>query len=129
MLFRSSSVVSGSVGYTLMAAAYEGLLLAHAAGIEPSVFRHVLEATDMPLMLYTPFNIGGPAPPVTYTVDGTQYIGFATRTHFMALKIGGTEKFPEAPPTPGRGAPKGPPPAPPAAAPKPEAELHGNDKQ
>ena len=80
-------------------------------------------------LLALPFNIGGPAPPVTYTVDGTQYIGFATRTHFMALKIGGTEKFPEAPPTPGRGAPKGPPPAPPAAAPKPEAELHGNDKQ
>jgi hypothetical protein len=29
-----------------------------------------------------------PRPPITYMVDGTQYIGFATGTQFMALKAG-----------------------------------------
>jgi hypothetical protein len=63
-------------------------------------------------------------------VDNTQYIGFAATTQFMALKVGGTAKMPEAPAGrgfgPGRGAPKGPPPPPPADAGK---ELHGQDKQ
>lgn len=51
-----------SVGYIMMAAGYEALQLATAAGVDPSVLRHVLEATDLPTMLYTPFTIGGPSP-------------------------------------------------------------------
>src|SRR5215470_9670973 len=53
------------------------------------------------------------APPITYMVDNTQYIGFATRTHFLALKVGGAAKMPEAPAGGGvgfgrgKGAPKG----------------------
>jgi quinohemoprotein ethanol dehydrogenase len=82
-------------------------------------------------LLALPFNLGGGAPPITYTVDGTQHIGFATGTQFMALKVGGTAKMPEAPA--GGGAGRGgrggagaggargpavpPPPAPPAEAP------------
>jgi PQQ-dependent dehydrogenase (methanol/ethanol family) len=84
-------------------------------------------------LLALPFNVGGPAPPVTYMIDNTQYVGFATRTHFFALKAGGTEKFPDAPPAPagfgrggGKGAPKAPPTPPPANDGK---ELHGTDKQ
>jgi quinohemoprotein ethanol dehydrogenase len=70
-------------------------------------------------LLALPFNLGGGAPPITYTVDNTQYVGFATGTQFMALKVGGTAKMPEAPAGGGRGrggpgAPKGPPPEPPA---------------
>ena len=79
-------------------------------------------------LLALPFNLGGPAPPITYMVDNTQYIGFATGTQFLSMKVGGTAKMPEPPPRvlgPGRGAPKGPPPAP---APPP-AELHGQEKQ
>ena len=45
-------------------------------------------------LLSLPYNLGGGAPPITYTVDGTQYIGFATATQFMALKVGGTAKMP-----------------------------------
>ena len=48
-------------------------------------------------LLALPFNVAGAAPPITYTVDGTQYIGFATGTQFMAMKVGGTAKMPEAP--------------------------------
>ena len=75
----------------------------------------------------------GGAPPITYMVDNTQYIGFATRTHFLALKVGGAAKMPEAPPLPGsfgrgRGAPKGPP-APASAPADAGKELHGQDKQ
>ena len=81
-------------------------------------------------LLALPFNLGGGAPPITYMVDNTQYVGFATGSQFMALKIGGTAKMPEAPAGGfgrGRGAPKGPPaPPPPADAGK---ELHGQDKQ
>jgi PQQ-dependent dehydrogenase (methanol/ethanol family) len=80
-------------------------------------------------LLALPFNLPGAAPPITYMVDNTQYVGFATGSRFMALKVGGTEKMPEAPAGGlgrGRGAPKGPPPAPPADAGK---ELHGPDKQ
>jgi hypothetical protein len=80
-------------------------------------------------LLALPFNVPGAAPPITFMVDNTQYIGFATGSRFMALKVGGTEKMPDPPPAgrggPGRGAPKGPPPAPPADAGK---ELHGQDK-
>ncbi len=80
-------------------------------------------------LLALPFNLGGGAPPITYTVDGTQYIGPGTGTQFMALKVGGTAVLPDAPAAwvvsgaGGRGAPKGPPPPP------PPAELHGQDKQ
>jgi hypothetical protein len=82
-------------------------------------------------LLALPFNLGGPAPPITYMVDNTQYVGFATRTHFLAMKVGGTEKMPEAPPPPagfgrGKDAPKAPPAPPPADAGK---ELHGPDKR
>jgi hypothetical protein len=54
-------------------------------------------------LLALPFNLGGAAPPITYMVDGTQHIGFATGTQFMALKVGGTAKMPEAPAGGGRG--------------------------
>jgi hypothetical protein len=85
-------------------------------------------------MLALPFNLGGPAPPITYMVDDVQYIGFATGTQFLAMKVGGTAKMPEPPPRnlgPGRGAPKGGTPAPPPpAAPAPAGtELHGQEKQ
>jgi len=80
-------------------------------------------------LLALPFNLAGAAPPITYMVDGAQYIGFATRTNFMAMKVGGTAKMPDPPPAPafgrGKGAPKAPP-APPADAGK---ELHGQEKQ
>src|SRR4030095_15647355 len=48
-------------------------------------------------LLALPFNLGGGAPPITYMVDGTQYVGFATGTQFMAMKVGGTAQMPAAP--------------------------------
>lgn len=75
-------------------------------------------------LLALPHNLGGPAPPVTYLVDGVQHIGFATGTQFLSLKVGGTAAMPLPPPAPagkGKGAPKGPPPPP------PPTELHGPD--
>jgi PQQ-dependent dehydrogenase (methanol/ethanol family) len=48
-------------------------------------------------LLALPFNVGGAAPPITFMVDGTQYIGFATGTQFLALKVGGTAPMPAAP--------------------------------
>jgi PQQ-dependent dehydrogenase (methanol/ethanol family) len=77
-------------------------------------------------LLALPHNLGSPAPPVTYLVDGTQYIGFATGTQFLAMKVGGTATMPVAPvgAGKGKGAPKGPPPPPP---PPPPTELHGPD--
>ena len=81
-------------------------------------------------LLALPFNVAGAAPPITYTVDGTQYIGFATGTQFLALKVGGTAKMPDPPAGgfgKGKGAPKAAPLPPPPAAPK--EELHGQDKQ
>jgi glucose dehydrogenase len=74
-------------------------------------------------LLALPINVGGAAAPITYMVDNTQYIGFATGTRFMALKVGGTAEMPPAPPPgqfgrgAGKGAPKGPPPPPPVEAP------------
>lgn len=82
-------------------------------------------------LLALPFNLGGGAPPITYTIDNTQYVGFAAGTQFMALKVGGTAKMPEAPAGGfgrGRGAPKGPPTPPPTPA-DAGKELHGQDKQ
>ena len=82
-------------------------------------------------LLALKFNLPGGAPPITYMVDGTQYVGFATGTQFLAMKVGGTAKMPDAPPAPafgrgGRGRGRGAPPAPPVDAGK---ELHGQDKQ
>jgi PQQ-dependent dehydrogenase (methanol/ethanol family) len=48
-------------------------------------------------LLALPFNLPGGAPPITYMADGTQYIGFATGTRFMALRVGATAAMPEAP--------------------------------
>jgi quinohemoprotein ethanol dehydrogenase len=89
-------------------------------------------------LLALPFNLPGGAPPITYMVDNTQYIGFATGSRFMALKVGGTEKMPDPPPARGgfgrggRGGPAAPPtpppPPPPAAAPA-DSALHGQEKQ
>ena len=78
-------------------------------------------------LLALPFNVPGGAPPITYMVDNTQYVGFATGTQFMAMKVGGTAQMPPAPPPGqfGRGGKGAPPPAaPPPAAPKPAEELH-----
>jgi quinohemoprotein ethanol dehydrogenase len=81
-------------------------------------------------LLALPFNLGGGAPPITYMIDGTQYVGFATGTRFMALKVGGTEKMPEAPTGGGFGRGRGgPPPAPPTPPAGAGTELHGQDKQ
>ncbi len=86
-------------------------------------------------LLALPFNLGGGAPPITYEVDGTQYVGFATGSQFLAMKVGGAAKMPAVPPAPagfgrgrgGRGGAKGAPAAPPPA--DTGKELHGQDKQ
>jgi quinohemoprotein ethanol dehydrogenase len=79
-------------------------------------------------LLALPFNLGGGAPPITYMVDGTQYVGFATGTQFMAMKVGGTAKMPEAPAggagRGGRGGARGP--ATPPPVPPPPAETPHN---
>lgn len=81
-------------------------------------------------LLALPFNLRGAAPPITYMVDNTQYVGFATGTHFLALKVGGTAKMPEAPAGGGFGRGRGGPPASPAPAPaNTGTELHGQPKQ
>jgi hypothetical protein len=83
--------------------------------------------------LALPFNLGGPAPPITYMVDNTQYVGFATGTQFLAMKVGGTAKMPDPPAggfgRGGKGAPKGPPVPPPPPPANDGKELHGQDKQ
>jgi quinohemoprotein ethanol dehydrogenase len=84
-------------------------------------------------LLALQYNLGGGAPPITYTVDGTQYVGFATGTQFLAFKVGGTAPMPLPPPPPagkGKGGPGGGKGGPPPAAPKPvepPQELHGAD--
>ena len=84
-------------------------------------------------LLALPFNLGGPAPPITYMIDNTQYVGFATGTQFLAMKAGGTATMPVAPAGgfgKGKGgAPKAAPVPPPPPPPPPPAELHGQDKQ
>jgi len=58
-------------------------------------------------------------------VDNTQYVGFATGTQFLAMKVGGTAAMPPAPPPPQFGKGKGgPPPAAPKPAEPPAQELH-----
>jgi quinohemoprotein ethanol dehydrogenase len=115
---------SGSQGGTMTTASN---LVFQTAGA--SLYAYKADTGDELLAL--PVNLPGAAPPITYMVDNTQYVGFATGTQFMALKVGGTAKMPDAPPAPagfgrGKGAPKGPPPAPPADAGK---ELHGQDNK
>jgi glucose dehydrogenase len=79
-------------------------------------------------LLALPINVGGAAAPITYMADGTQYVGFATGTRFMALKVGGTAEMPPPPPPGfGRGAGKGgPPPAAPKPPPPPPEAPHTN---
>jgi quinohemoprotein ethanol dehydrogenase len=81
-------------------------------------------------LLALPFNVPGGAPPITYMVDGTQYIGFATGGQFMALKVGGTAKMPDAPAPGGFGRGRGAAQAP-ATPPPPAAgqEVHGQEKK
>jgi PQQ-dependent dehydrogenase (methanol/ethanol family) len=77
-------------------------------------------------LLALPFNLGGPAPPITYMIDNTQYIGFSTGTQFLSMKVGGTAPMPLAPLGAGKG--KGAPKAAPAPPPPPPEALHGQDK-
>jgi PQQ-dependent dehydrogenase (methanol/ethanol family) len=116
---------SGSTGGTMTTASN---LVFQTAG--NTLYAYKADTGDEVLAL--PFNLPGGAPPITYMVDNTQYVGFATGTQFMAMKVGGTAQMPPAPPPgqfgrgAGKGAPKGPPPPPPANDGK---ELHGQDKQ
>jgi quinohemoprotein ethanol dehydrogenase len=81
-------------------------------------------------LLALPFTPRGPAPPITYMVDNTQYIGFATSTHFLALKVDGTAKMPEVPAFGGFGRGRGARGGAPAPAPANGGqELHGPGKQ
>ena len=104
---------SGSTGGTMTTASN---LVFQTAG--NTLYAYKADTGDELLAL--PFNVPGGAPPITYMVDNTQYVGFATGTQFMAMKVGGTAQMPPAPPPGqfGRGAGKG---GPPPAAPKPAA--------
>jgi glucose dehydrogenase len=77
-------------------------------------------------LLALPFNVPGGAAPITYMVDNTQYVGFATGTQFMAMKVGGTAQMPPPPPPGqfGRGGKGVPPPAAPKPPEPPAQELH-----
>jgi 3-hydroxyisobutyrate dehydrogenase len=55
-------LLRNAVGYMLMAATHEALHVAEAAGVDGATLRHVLEATDLPKMLYSPFAFGSAAP-------------------------------------------------------------------
>jgi PQQ-dependent dehydrogenase (methanol/ethanol family) len=100
---------SGSTGGTMTTASN---LVFQTAG--NTLYAYKADTGDELLAL--PYNVPGGAPPITYMVDGTQYVGFATGTRFMAMKVGGTAEMPPAPPPgqfgrgAGKGAPKGPPP-------------------
>jgi quinohemoprotein ethanol dehydrogenase len=99
-------------------------LLFQVVGNQNTLYAYKADTGDELLAL--PFNLGGGAPPITYMIDNTQYIGFATGTQFLSMKVGGSAAMPVAPPAPagkGKGAPKGPPPPP------PPTELHGAEKQ
>jgi glucose dehydrogenase len=103
-------------------------LLFQVVGNQSTLYAYKADTGDELLAL--PFNLGGGAPPITYMVDGTQYVGFATGTQFLAMKVGGTAAMPVAPPAPaGKGKGKGAPKAAPAPPPPPAEELHGNEKQ
>jgi quinohemoprotein ethanol dehydrogenase len=108
----------GSSGGGTMTTA--GNLLFQVAG--NSLYAYKADTGDELLAL--PFNLPGGAPPITYMVDGTQYIGFATGTQFMSLKVGGTAKMPEAAAGgAGRGGRGGRGPAAPAAPAAPPVEA------
>jgi hypothetical protein len=77
-------------------------------------------------LLALPFNLPSGAPPITYMIDNTQYIGFATGTRFLALKVGGIAKMQEGPAGGGFGRGRGGAPIPPASA--AGTELHGQEK-
>ncbi|HYV62098.1 MAG TPA: hypothetical protein VE958_05460, partial [Bryobacteraceae bacterium] len=64
--------------------------------------------------------------PITYMSDNTQYVGFATGTQFLAMKVGGTAQMPPPPPPGqfGRGGKGVPPPAAPKPPEPPAQELH-----
>jgi 3-hydroxyisobutyrate dehydrogenase-like beta-hydroxyacid dehydrogenase len=66
------------VGYIIMTAAHEGLVLARAAGLEAATLEHVLRGTSEALeaQLYAPFVFGGPEP---LPADAS-----AEQRHFMA---------------------------------------------
>jgi glucose dehydrogenase len=107
---------SGSTGGTMTTASN---LVFQTAG--NTLYAYKADTGDELLAL--PFNVPGGAPPITYMVEDTQYVGFATGTQFIAMKVGGTAAMPPAPPPPqfGRGAGKGAPPPPPPAKPPAEA--------
>jgi glucose dehydrogenase len=114
----------GSTGGGTMTTA--GNLLFQVAGT--TLYAYKADTGDELLAL--PFNLPGGAPPITYMVGDTQYVGFATGTRFMALKVGGTEKMPDPPPARGgfgrgRGGP--PPAAAPPPPPPPADAPHGPD--
>jgi quinohemoprotein ethanol dehydrogenase len=112
---------SGSTGGTMTTASN---LVFQTAGNTLYVYK----ADTGDELLALPFNLPGGAPPVTYLVGDTQYIGFATGTQFMALKVGGTAAMPPPPPPGqfGRGGRGGPPPAAPKPAAPPVQEPHTN---
>ncbi len=93
-----------------------------------SLYAYKADTGDEVLAL--PFNLPGGAAPITYMVDNTQYVGFATGTQFLAMKVGGTEKMPDPPPARGgfRTRPGWPSPANLAPPPPPPADApHGPD--
>ena len=51
-----------AVGYVMMRAVYEALLLTDAQGIDPSVLRHVLATVDHGPQMLAPIDFGGPHP-------------------------------------------------------------------
>jgi quinohemoprotein ethanol dehydrogenase len=112
----------GNIGGGTMTTASN--LLFQVASNQNTLYAYKADTGDELLAL--PFNLGGGAPPITYIVDGTQYVGFATGTQFLSMKVGGTATMPVAPPAPagkGKGAPKAAP-----APPPPPTELHGQEK-
>jgi 3-hydroxyisobutyrate dehydrogenase len=50
------------VGYVLMVATHEGMVLAHAAGLDMDDLAHVLRETGLDWQIYAPFEFGGPQP-------------------------------------------------------------------
>jgi 3-hydroxyisobutyrate dehydrogenase len=50
------------VGYIMMMAAHEGMVLARAAGVDLADLEHVLRETNLDAQLYAPFVFGGPEP-------------------------------------------------------------------
>ncbi|MFM2124236.1 MAG: hypothetical protein RL328_687, partial [Acidobacteriota bacterium] len=98
-------------------------LLFQVAGNQSTMY--VYKADTGEELLELPFRLAGAANPITYMVDGTQHIAFATGTQFLSFKVGGTAKLPDPPPAPNFGKGKGAPKAPPAP---PPTELHTDGK-